>query len=385
VSESGKKSGPWGLLLKLLLVGLAFFLISRKVSWNDSLELANGEVLVGTILEGAEPESESVLIRVDALGEERRFAAAEVNPKGRRLGVGSAARHLDLAWVALGMALFLGMYLLGIYRWQLLLRAQGIMASFGRTARLTFMGLFWNNFMPGMTGGDVAKAVLIARENPEKRSAAVSTVIVDRLVGLGALAMISALAISMNFDRFRETGVGIFAVLVACAVAGVCILSRRVRKTLRLDQLMRRLPASETMMKLDAAFLLYRESKGTLLSAAGLSFAAHVCNIGAVVAFGYDLGIEANVLTYFATVPIIFITASIPLFPGGWGVRETAFLVAFAAVGVPSIYEGRILLLSLLIGLALMAWSLLGGLFLFVGPRQDRVNPDEMAVPPTEG
>lgn len=382
MSES--RRGPWGLLLKLALVGLAFFLISRKVSWQDEVILNDGTKLAGTILEGAEPESKSVLLRLADSEEERRIPGADVDPAGRRLGVGSAARHLDAGWFALAMGLFLVMYFLGTWRWQLLLRAQGIVASFGRVLRLTFMGLFWNNFMPGMTGGDVAKAVLVARENPEKRSAAVSTVIVDRLIGLGALAMISALAIALNFERFQQVGILIFAVLLGCVAAGVCILSHRVRRALRLDQLLRRLPFSDTLMKLDEAFLMYRESRGTLLIAAGLSFAAHACNIGAVVAFGHDLGIDANVLTYFAAVPIIFIAASVPLFPGGWGVRESAFLVAFAAVGVSSVYEGRVLLLSLLIGLALMAWSLLGGLFLFVGPKQDRVDPDA-AVAQTEG
>ncbi|MEZ6197195.1 MAG: lysylphosphatidylglycerol synthase transmembrane domain-containing protein [Planctomycetota bacterium] len=371
-SGSGRGRRLLVLGIKLVLVALAFWVVSRKVSWGDELELRDGNVLAGRFLDEVEGDDGAVRIRLED-GEERLVPAASIARGGRHLGVAAAIREISPGWSGLAMAMIFAMNLLCIYRWQRLLAAQGITVGYGRAFRLTFMGFFWNNFMPGMTGGDLAKAVLIARDHPTKRSEAVSTVIVDRLVGMAVLALISAVAILFNFERFKEAGIGIFAVLLGCAVAGVCILSRRVRGTLRLNELMRRLPGSAILMKLDRAFLLYREHRGTLVLAALLSLASHVFNIGAVIAFGHDLGIDASALTYFATVPIVFITASIPLFPGGWGVRETAFLVAFAAAGVPAADEGRILLLSLLVGVAMMVWSLVGGIFLFGASPQEHV------------
>ena len=74
----------------------------------------------------------------------------------------------------------------------------------------------------------------------------------------------------------------------------------------------------------------------------------------------------------------------VPLFPGGWGVRETAFLVGFQAVGVPDEDRGKIVILSVLLGLSLMAWSLIGGFFLFGGRRGGEViDPEALAATET--
>ena len=49
---------------------------------------------------------------------------------------------------------------LGPIRWQLLLRAQGIKLSMGRTAQLTLIGNFFNIALPGAVSGDFVKAFL---------------------------------------------------------------------------------------------------------------------------------------------------------------------------------------------------------------------------------
>ena len=43
------------------------------------------------------------------------------------------------------------------------LRAIGVRLSFWNAHRLTFIGFFFNNVVPGATGGDVVKAVYVAR------------------------------------------------------------------------------------------------------------------------------------------------------------------------------------------------------------------------------
>ncbi|MEE9391379.1 MAG: lysylphosphatidylglycerol synthase transmembrane domain-containing protein [Planctomycetota bacterium] len=389
MSTEGKKGLGWlKTLLKIALLGAAFFVVSTQVDWYDRVASNGGDVLRGKIIEGSDPDAQVVVIETTD-GKRETLVKGSWKKGGKSLGIKSTYQSLSLGWYALGMALIFAMYCLGVQRWRYLLRAQGLEASYGRAFRLTFMGFFWNNFVPGLTGGDVAKAVLIAKESPGRRSEAVATVIVDRLIGLAVLALISAAAILCNFDKFKDTGFVIFGVLAALAMGAVAIFSRRVRRALRIDQLLKALPLSEMLMKLDKAFRLYRSHPGTLVLAVALSFAAHCCNIGSVIAFGNDLNINAGWLTYFATVPLILITASIPLFPGGWGVRETAFLFAFAAVGVPEEQKSQIVILSVLLGFSTMIWSLLGGVFLFVGRgRGDQPSEFEAAAsetPPTLG
>lgn len=363
-------------LLKLGVLCIAGWVIASNVSWLDQLELADGEVLSGQIVEGAGPDSESVTLKLED-GHLRSVLRADMGEGGARLGVRFAFERLNAGLYTLGMLMILVMYSLGIWRWKVLLGAQGIGVTYWQAFRLTFIGFFFNNLLIGMTGGDVAKAVLIARDHPGRRSEAVSTVIVDRVIGLAMLAALSAACILWNLEQFREPGYIVFGVLFACVAAFVCFFSRRVRRVLHLNRLLKALPGSAILMKLDRAFQLYRSSPRALLFAFGVSIVAHLFNIGSVYVFGRDLGIEADLATYFATVPIVFIIAAVPLAPAGWGVREVAFISAFMAVGVSPAYKSHILLLSVLLGFSVLAYSLIGGVFLLIGRRSGDLPPQE--------
>ena len=78
-------------------------------------------------------------------------------------------------------------------RWWWLLRVNGLDVSLGETIRLTWIGVFFNNVMPGQTGGDAVKAVYIVRRCPDGRIPALMSVIVDRILGLGSLALLGAI------------------------------------------------------------------------------------------------------------------------------------------------------------------------------------------------
>src|SRR5262249_45007449 len=146
------------------------------------------------------------------------------------------------------------------------------------------------------------------------------------------LALMSACVLVFTFDRYREAAIAVFGFLGAAALALVLFFSRRVRRAIRLEELIKKLPGAGIMKKLDRAFFLYRSQKRTVLEAIALSVVSHCGNIGAVLCFGLGIGLDQTqglegnpVVAYVATVPIIFIVSSIPLLPGGWGVGEAAF------------------------------------------------------------
>jgi uncharacterized membrane protein YbhN (UPF0104 family) len=70
---------------------------------------------------------------------------------------------------------------------------------------------------------------------------------------------------------------------------------------------------------------------------------------------------------------------SVPVSIAGWGVRETAMIVAFGFIGVS---KTSALALSLLFGLITLAAALLGGLFfLFVRERGTVIPLDTALLP----
>lgn len=96
--------------------------------------------------------------------------------------------YLAGALVLMGVAV-----VLTFFRWYLLVRAQQFPFRFRDALRLGFIGLVANYVAPGAVGGDIVKAFLMARDQSSRRTTAVATVILDRILGMLALVMVGAI------------------------------------------------------------------------------------------------------------------------------------------------------------------------------------------------
>ena len=291
-------------------------------------------------------------------------------------------------WVLGFLAIFIGTCI-SIVRWYVLMRSVGLDTTLWSAFRLGWIGVFFNNIVPGLTGGDVVKAIYVTREHPDQRADAVISVIVDRVIGIVALALIAAVVIPFDFDRFGQAAVGIYGFLGVTAVGTVVLLSRRLKARLKALLGRRAQPVEGAepglLGKIDRAVSIYRDRMGTLVVAMLMSFAVHLLLIvgiwlfggalahGNVPAAGLDpvaaaarqqqldnlgsLGIDV----YCSTIPIIMIISSLPISPAGIGVGEKAFQHFFGMVGV----EGSdAVALSLTYRFTAIITSLLGGVFL---------------------
>ena len=92
----------------------------------------------------------------------------------------------DPGWLTAGfLAAGVG-NLLGVVRWAIFLRVLGIRLPAWDVVRLSFVGLFFNNFLVGAVGGDAVKVVWLAAKG-HRKTAALLSVIMDRMSGFGAL------------------------------------------------------------------------------------------------------------------------------------------------------------------------------------------------------
>ena len=80
-------------------------------------------------------------------------------------------------------------------RWRLLMMVQQIVLDKPSVIRLTFLGEFFNHFLPGSVGGDAVKAYYVMRRTGRKGATLVS-VFANRFVGLCLLAFMSLLMLS---------------------------------------------------------------------------------------------------------------------------------------------------------------------------------------------
>ena len=102
------------------------------------------------------------------------------------------ARPIRLLPFALA-GLFIGLSALVTFvRWYLLVRAQELPFTLVGALRLGAVGYFFNTFLPGSVGGDLVKALALARAQ-SRRTVAVATVLIDRAIGLWGLIWLVAL------------------------------------------------------------------------------------------------------------------------------------------------------------------------------------------------
>jgi glycosyltransferase 2 family protein len=99
---------------------------------------------------------------------------------------------LHWPFLALAAAIGVASVLLTFVRWFVLVRAQGLPFSLPSALRLGMIGFYLSTFLPGSVGGDIIKAVFIAREQ-SRRTVAITTVIMDRVIGLCGLVWLVTL------------------------------------------------------------------------------------------------------------------------------------------------------------------------------------------------
>ncbi len=360
-------------------LGLMAYIIIYRINIRDEVTLTDGTVVRGILVGNPKALSDPVEM-MRGFGEKVGIPFSEIMPfpDGKpkvRPGVITAFRHVNRGIVALGLFGIGGALILGAWRWLILLRTQRVNPGFGRAARLTLIGQFFNNFMLGLTGGDLVKAYLITRHTPLKTQA-VTTVIMDRVVGMVVLAGIGAvLAVFVLGTRMWQALLVVYAMAAAMGIFILAVYSRRFRRLTGVDKIMKVLPFAKMLNELRAACDMYRKDRASLFYAGLISLASHSLTLVVNAAVGRALGIgEVGVFQFFALLPVILTISSLPITPGGWGFRESMYAVFFGLLGVPNTLAFA---LSVSYGLYLTAWGLIGGVFYIVG-RTDRHPVAEM-------
>lgn len=255
-------------------------------------------------------------------------------------------------------------------RWKLLLKAQQITISMSQVIHIFFVGQFFNLFMIGATGGDVVKAYLVARTVGDRKTEAVSSVLIDRLIGLMALTLLAGAMVAGRPHAFfsdpalRPIGVFVLVFMALMLLVVVLPLSRHwlnhpriagrgllPRPAQRLGRVLRRV--------YDACYLCRRRPR-LLAQTFLLSMANHLLAVAACIMFGQALQLPLAGIDYLTYIPVIGVFGALPITPGGLGVREGAAVVLLGSVGIA---RPQAMLLSLLLFAGLTLWSLFGGLW----------------------
>lgn len=258
------------------------------------------------------------------------------------------------------LLLFLSGAMVRAYRWGSLVWALDVQVSWWRLVDLYLVGAFFSQFLPTGVGGDAVKMYELARDD-HKAAPAISSVLVDRFLGLFVLFAMALVALIWGHELVAPEERWLIAAVFAVSLAGAALLLQRtwiesLGRRLGLDRLLGRF---KILGELYASLHLY--GPAALLKATAASVLWNLILIAGYYLLGLAVGVDLHFWYYFLFVPIISAALLIPSV-GGLGVREGITVILFTQVGVP---ESAALALGLAYLITLWITALIGGALYF--------------------
>lgn len=276
-----------------------------------------------------------------------------------RPGLGSILKSADKGTLPIALVALIFATLLINTRWWFLLRAAGCATGWLSTLRITYTGLFFNVILPGLSGGDLARGYIAARGHPERRAAAVVTVVADRVFGLWAMTLVAVAAVSTSGPRFESLRLPVAAAAAGLTLGWLVYTLEGPRRWLRLEERISRLPTGSFIVDLDRVGRDLAQRPMVVVTALCISMANHLTSAGAIFWLAQGLGESLTFHQVLVISTVANTLSAIPLAPGGLGVGEILFGGLFRMAGGSwALGVGT----SLAWRLVLLAVGLIGGL-----------------------
>ncbi len=283
----------------------------------------------------------------------------------RRTDMWQALRMADWRWMLASVAAAGLCEFFGIIRWQLFLRMLHIEVPLREITRLFFIGAFFNQFLPGTTGGDVVRVIYLMRDHPEHKTEGLLSVAVDRLLAVLILVIIGLVFAWTRDDWFAQSyAVGnlmkwftITLIVMGVGLVASFILTGR-HMIARLPQ---RFPFRAHIVKLSNLWQLCLENRreavlGTIYTVPML--------FSYFAAFAFAAKAFSNKISLWdmtSIMPIITAVSSLPISLNGIGVREA--LLEKLLEELCQIKPGTGILISIAGAAVYLLWGLVGGVF----------------------
>ncbi len=248
------------------------------------------------------------------------------------------------------------------YRWQMIMQNLQFGQNFAFYWRSYFKGIFFNQGLPTSIGGDAVRMLDVAKLGFRKRDALYG-VMVDRIIGLGALLSLTLLAYLLSPNLLPKPVHRPILMIISLGAAGFFVIY-----IIHYFTWLNRFPKLTVINTIAQRLHQALSFRRILLVIASLLI-PFLALLG-FFATGWALGLEYSLMTYFALVPPALLLTVVPISVAGWGVREGALVSLFSLIGAD---KTAVLMMSLLYGFTLIIVSL-PGLITYLKGRHDKTH-----------
>lgn len=277
-----------------------------------------------------------LLSRID----EAHWAALRSQPKN--YGLLGAAFLVALSAIALTFT-----------RWAILVRSQGIRLGMLEAYRLSAIGFLLNFVSAGSVGGDLFKAIFLARRSPGKHVEAVASVFVDRSLGLYGLLLVVVVALAIvppatASEELQQMARGA-AILAAVGTVALVMLVAGGRW---IDRLLRRLGdlprVGPLVHRLADPIRSFHRHPVSFLIAFVLSLGVHsLLSISMYLVARGLYQAPPGFADHLIIVPVGMLASALPLTPAGMGILEATIEWLYRIVpAAPTAASGTLVALA---------------------------------------
>jgi len=279
--------------------------------------------------------------------------------------VGSHLRGARISFLGLASLMILLMVIANSIRWMVVLKPKGLDLPLPRLFYFYLVGIFFSSFLPTSIGGDFVRIVGIAHQTGRK-SDALASVVIERVLGLVALLPIAALSLPFILTEVREWKViGISGGGVVLIIAGFVLLLQRpvASKIFALfDPLFNhfeRIRLRQRLERFYEAVVAYSEHKAEVFTAGLLSLLARFLWVLACMFVAISIDLRVAFAVFLLVVPVVEMVRMIPISLSGIGLREAAFVVLLRQFGVE---DSLSFTMAILLYLLFFGFGLAGGI-----------------------
>jgi hypothetical protein len=230
--------------------------------------------------------------------------------------------------------IFVGTQLLSTLRWKTIL-AKDMQIPYRKLLSIYFIGMFFNNFLPTMVGGDVIKGYYLYKRS-RRGDISVTSIFMDRYSGFTALIFLTTIATVIGYPAIKGTPLPGFLVLLIAAFCTASLIIWVGPLHNWAMAIMNKIHFYGINKKIDSlykALMGYKSHPDILIKVFCYSIVVQASMIICYWLLGIGLGMELSLIYFFLFIPLATVISMLPVSLAGLGIREGAFVYLFTRAG----------------------------------------------------
>lgn len=230
-------------------------------------------------------------------------------------------KNSNVLYLFLSLLVFVFSNFTGALGWYFLLKSQNLSLNFKTVISASFIGAFFNNFMPTNIGGDVVKAFKIIK-NSKSKEIVISSIVWDRITGLIILLFFTIIS---GFIFFKKSIFLVFLLGMIFFIAVMTVLVKRYGFGKFLLKIVDKIPSGTIKSFLYPflkSFKRYLYVSKSLILFYIISIITQYLKIFIQVLISIAFNVKLEISAIYFLFTIIGIISVLPISINGIGLRE---------------------------------------------------------------